>query len=318
MLIFFGLTLGISIWSFSFSWTRSYSTEKNNKKDLGPNQSFFSNIRFYQMENFELKVHLKADELSILEDKEKVLTFISPSGRAFPEDQVPVDFEGAFGIFQDKKEFLALKKEVILRRLDTIIEADRLEYFINKGIIKAFDGVKTRHEEKSLGDKVTIRSQEMTSLLEQNFVIYQGNVQGKIDRRRSWEQPLSFKTNKLEMDRNELVAHLEGDVLIKKQDLTARSLKGQIFLENYNKKLKYFVLSDDVVVNEKVMLGRELMERRALAERLEGFMSKNLIVLTGNPRVIQQGDTIIGNRILLRQNKEVVEVEDANSKFNIR
>ena len=74
-----------------------------------------------------------------------------------------------------------------------------------------------------------------------------------------------------------------------KQDLTAKSLKGQIFLENYNKKLKYFVLSDDVVVNEKVMLGRELMERRALAEKLEGFMSKNLLIL-GNPRVIQQDD----------------------------
>lgn len=70
-------------------------------------------------------------------------------------------------------------------------------------------------------------------------------------------------------------------------------------------------------VVEKVLLGRDLIERRAFAERLEGFMSENLVVLTGYPKVFQQQDVIKGNRIILRENNEVVEVEDANTNFRI-
>jgi hypothetical protein len=47
-------------------------------------------------------------------------------------------------------------------------------------------------------------------------------------------------------------------------------------------------------------------------------MNENKIVLTGYPRAYQFDDVIKGNIITLRENNEVVEVDDSNTKFKIR
>src|SRR5690606_35662995 len=111
---------------------------------------------------------------------------------------------------------------------------------------------------------------------------------------------------------------LDGDVEMKKQQLTAQARRGEIFLENYNKKLKYYVLYDDVKLREKVVARGERLERKAFAEKLEGVMSEDRIILTGFPKVLQRGDIIKGNRITLRENNVIVEVEDANTNFKLR
>ena len=130
----------------------------------------------------------------------------------------------------------------------------------------------------------------------------------------------SILRNKMKMDIVKSLVNLEGDVFLIKQQLKANSRRGEIFLENYNKKLKYFVLYDDVKVVEKVMLegiNSSSFDRRAFSEKLEGMMSEGRIILTGYPKVFQQGDVIKGNRITLRENNEVVEVDDANTNFRL-
>jgi lipopolysaccharide export system protein LptA len=107
-------------------------------------------------------------------------------------------------------------------------------------------------------------------------------------------------------------------VRLKKQQLKARSRRGEVYLENFNKKLKYFVLFDDVKVTEKVMLDGSSFERKAFAETLEGFTAEEKIVLTGYPKVFQMRDTIKGNKIVLRENNEVIEVDDANTNFQLK
>src|SRR5690606_7602443 len=113
-----------------------------------------------------------------------------------------------------------------------------------------------------------------------------------------------------------------GNVELRKQEVTAQSKRGEIFLENYNKKLKYYVLYDDVKVSEKVKVpspsGPRSYVRRALSEKLEGIVAEDKVILTGYPRVFQEKDVIKGNRIILRENNEVVEVDDANTNFILR
>jgi len=58
--------------------------------------------------------------------------------------------------------------------------------------------------------------------------------------------------------------------------------------------------------------------RKAFGERLEGFTSLDRLVLTGYPKVYQEGDVIKGNKITLRINNEVVEVDDANTRFKLK
>ena len=69
---------------------------------------------------------------------------------------------------------------------------------------------------------------------------------------------------------------------LKKELLTSKSLKGEIFLENHNKKLKYFVLYDDIKLTEKIRSsGGVMIDREAYAQKLEGIASEDKIILTG-------------------------------------
>ena len=71
-------------------------------------------------------------------------------------------------------------------------------------------------------------------------------------------------------------------------------------------------------LREKVIVKGTRLERKAFAEKLEGVMSEDRIILTGFPRVLQGGDVIKGSRITLIENNELVEAEDANTNFELR
>ena len=98
-----------------------------------------------------------------------------------------------------------------------------------------------------------------------------------------------------------------------------RAEKAEIFLENFNKKLKYYVLYDDVRVVESIKKqdGTTVI-RKAFGEKLEGYMREEKVVLTGSPKVVQGSDIITANQITLVENREVVEVDDSSSRLQIK
>jgi lipopolysaccharide export system protein LptA len=110
---------------------------------------------------------------------------------------------------------------------------------------------------------------------------------------------------------------MKGAVTFKKGNLEASSNLGSLFLENYNKKLKYYSLSDDVRLQESLLLEGRPMKRKAFSEKLEGIISEKKVILTGLPKVFQGKDVIKGNRIIIRENIETVEVDDANTSLTL-
>ena len=95
--------------------------------------------------------------------------------------------------------------------------------------------------------------------------------------------------------------------------------RGEIYLDNQSKKLKYYTLFDDVKVIEKLKINEnQLIERKAFGEKLEGIISEDKLILTGSPKVLQEDDVVKGNKITLRENNEVIEVEDASSNFTVK
>ncbi|MEE2742392.1 MAG: LptA/OstA family protein, partial [Bdellovibrionota bacterium] len=137
-------------------------------------------------------------------------------------------------------------------------------------------------------------------------------------RKRVYEESVHFNSNNLNFNKKKLKAHLEGKVVFKYKKFKAKAQKGDIFLENYNNNLKYFTLYDDVKVKEVLSLKGKEVIRKAYSERLEGFPGKSKVILTGYPKVIQEDDTIVGNKIILRWNNEVLEIIDANSSLKLK
>ena len=94
--------------------------------------------------------------------------------------------------------------------------------------------------------------------------------------------------------------------------------KADIFLENYNKSLKYFVLNDDVKVTETMQTPTGVVIRKSFSERLEGFGREQKMILSGAPRVEQGNDALKGYRITIRENVDLIEVDDSMSDMHVK
>ena len=72
-------------------------------------------------------------------------------------------------------------------------------------------------------------------------------------------------------------------------------------------------------LEEKLVIpGKKPQLRKAYSEKLEGHQRSAKVILTGAPRVEQGEDIIQGYQITLRENVELVEVDDAQSSFNLK
>ncbi len=280
-------------------------------------ESFFKEIDYLILKNNKPYLKLNASEASINSESKKTL-FFDPKGVIFSKSEERVEYQGMKGIYLENEGLLHLSRNVHVNLNQTYLESDEVKYYFNAGRVSSLGNVKTKSISLDNKDKILIDSDRATSWVKKNETHYYGNVEGRIIRKRVYEDQVLFKSNKLYLKMNSHLIHLEGDVFLKKKPFKAYSRRGDVYLENYNKKLKYFVLYDDVKLEEKVKLGENTYLRKAFAEHLEGIVSKDKIILTGYPRVYQQNDVIKGNRIILRENNEVVEVDDANTNFIIK
>jgi len=259
---------------------------------------------------------LDADELTMNSTVGKTF-FFKPKGFVFTGKGERVDYAGERGVYDQNKEVLTLERETTVNLPDTQANSEKMIYEVKEDRVHLIGDVKTKTFYVEEGDWIFLDADEAYFWTEARRSRYLGNVSGKIKRKRVYEDSLSFRSNELYLNMNTLKADLNHNVFMKKQNLTATSRRGEIFLENYNKKLKYFVLYDDVKVIEKVMLDGKFINRKAFSEKLEGLPSESKIILTNYPKVYQLNDVIKGNKIVLRENTEVVEVDDANSKFKV-
>ncbi len=319
LLVFVLTCLGLA----AFSWTGNWDSDEfsidaptTETPDSGYT-SFFKKALYFKILKSSPSIHMEASQLS-LNSRSRWIYFLDPKGRAFSNDGTPIDYTALKGSLDQGGGRLALEEEVEVNSTDSKITSQRMSYVLGEDLLTSTGDVKSKSFNRENGDTVWMDSDQLISNPKRREAVYSGNVKGRIERSRAYEEGIAFSSDRVSIDLNKQHVELEGEVSMKKQQLTAQSRSGEIFLDNYNKKLKYFALYDDVKLREKVSANGERLERKAFAEKLEGIMSEDRIVLTGFPKVLQRGDIIKGNRITLRENNEVVEVEDANTNFKLR
>jgi LPS export ABC transporter protein LptC len=280
-------------------------------------ESYFKDLHYLSLNEGVPFLELKASELASNSQSQKT-TFLSPEGMAFGPDGGPVTYKARTGIYQQGRGELLLEHEVVVSMNTSTLESDSVLYEQKYDRVLATGSVKTEAIDVNTGDSLVTHSSVVSHWVSGNRSEYSGGVSGQLKRRRSYEPGIEFFANKIHFEHLKQYVSLFQDVKIIRQGMTATARNGEIFLENYNKSLKYFTLFDDVKVLERVMIGGKSHKRRAYAERLEGITSENKVTLTGTPKVYQLSDVIKGNRITLRENNEVVEVDDANTNFRLR
>lgn len=289
--------------------------KRKNKKSYSVN-----NVELYVVKKGSPVIKLESILLNVVNDN----TFDAqdPIGIVYTKDGNPVNYAASRGFVNQSKGTLLLNENVTLKTQDSVIKSDKMTYGLNNDLCIATGNVRTRNIDSKNGDLITVSSNELESYPKSGRFKYKGSVSGKIKRKLVYEPPVYFKSNNLYLNTGIYKADLSGAVNIKKETLDAYSHRGEIFLNNYNKKLKYFVLYDDVQVYEKVFIGngpeKKSYVRKAFSEKLEGIVSLNKIILSGYPKVFQESDVIKGNIIILRGDTEVVEVMDANTNFILK
>lgn len=301
-----------------FSFNQTQFDNKSTQIDENFSKSFLNFGQIYFLKEQKPFFEIDANKLYYEEETKKITGEIT-NGFIYRNGSNPIKFKSYFAeIFTEIKN-INLKNEVEVINQDLKVLSDALSIFENGNEVKAYNHVKTYRIDSETKDEIKIFSNEAWFNNTNSVLKYFGNVNGFIKRNKKYEESLSFIANEIDFNNETHVATFNGNIQLNKGNYKAMANRGEIFLQNYNKKLKYYGLYDDVKLEENYIDQNDhaLKKRKAFAEKLEGFVAEKKIVLTGLPKVIQGNDVIKGNKITIRENIEIVEVEDANTNIII-
>lgn len=299
----------------------SESTQSLNQKEVvaveSTEETNFVEVSYYKLQNKEPSVELKSKNLAIKNDN--LLNFTNPSGLILTKNR-EIKYSADEGEMNQASNTLTLSGKVALSELNSSYRSDNMQYFGKTDQVFAVGNVVSLIVDERTGDKLNLRSDKLQSQLKTKLLVLEGSVKGSILRARRYEGKMDFSAQNVEVNTPESVVTLSNDVKLHRNNYYLSAGNAEIFLENYNKKLKYYTLYDDVKLEEKLNANSkgESQVRRAYAERLVAHQKTGKIVLTGAPRVEQGSDVIKGYQITLRENVELVEVDDSKSSFNLK
>ncbi len=245
--------------------------------------------------------------------------FDEPNGiYHYLEKNKSMKYKAENGIYRKAKELLTLSGKVKIESEEADYLADKIKYYFKKDLVLGSGGVTFEGMDLKSKDQLEIHSDTMRANPNSQFSHFRGNVKGSMQRKKKYEGKMTFSSQQLKLEGLKSLAHLEGDVKLTRQNYLITAGNGDIHLENYNKSLKYFVFNDDVKVTEKLQTPEGVSYRKAFAERLEGFGQEQKMVLSGAPKVEHGADVVKGYRITIRENMDLIEVDDAMSDVQVK
>lgn len=279
-------------------------------------ESIFKDMIYYSLENNRKNINMTSDHLTII--NEKSFFFENTVGSFFDEKNKETQFETINGKYDSEKQVLSFEEGVELTTSDADYKADELLLDQKNQKLMAKGNVESHLRDLKTDDELKIKSTSMKSDLEKKITYFHGSVEGELKRKRRYEGGFDFSSEEMELNQPESLIKLSKGSKLHRNNYDVEAQKAEIFLENYNKRLKYYVLYDDIKFVEKLELkSGQTKQRKAYAEKMEGFIAEAKIILSGAPRVEQDGDLLKGYQITLRENVEFVEVDDSQSSFQL-
>jgi lipopolysaccharide export system protein LptA len=240
-----------------------------------------------------------------------------PKGKSFNLERGPINYSAETGYYYKKKSEMRLNGSVLIEERDSSLRANQVIYKMNKDEIFGEGDVLLNGILPKTKDRIQITASKFNHFPKRKITSFKENIVGFIQRREAYREGINFQTDLLDYFFQDQRINLIGNVLFKRKPFSASSRNGQIYLNTQNK-LNYFVLNDDVKLVEKIVGKGKEFERKAFAEKMEGFPDEGKLILTGYPRVFQENEIIKGIRIIVRENSNVVEVEEANTTLKIQ
>lgn len=311
------LVFNVIILSFAWLYSGKENWGQDSNEMISKTPSEMDELEYFHIDQGVPSLSLAADSMSNIGEEEA--HFVNPRGLYVADkERTSLFYQAQQADYSKAKQRLRLEGDVKLDYKQTTYKATRLTYYPKKDTVDGTGGVELNHQVPTSGDKLIVTAAKMKAKPKLEWAQFSGQVVGHTEPRLKFQPRTDFRSQEMEMLGKTSEVRLRQDVFLKRGGMQVTSEKGEIFLENKNKKLKYFVLNDDVRVTEKLVdsAGKSIT-RKAWAERMEGF-GEDRLVLSGAPRVEQDKDVVKGYRITLREKMEFLEVEDAMSDLETK
>jgi lipopolysaccharide export system protein LptA len=311
------LSLNVGVILLALNQKGEESPLEGQRRSLAPEYTQIEHLDYFHLRAGVPKLSLSAE--SMRSQGEEVAEFELPRGvYSFDEKDKTLKYSGLTGLYRKSADSLTLQGSVKVTSDEAVYLADKVEYQFAQDLVLGTGSVNFNGEDPRTRDKLEVEAQRMRAHPKQQLSRFDGEVRGSMLRKRQYEGKMTFASDSLQLDGPKSLAQLVGNVRLQRPGYLVTGGNADIFLENYNKSLKYFVMNDDVKMTETVQTPQGVVQRRAYAERLEGFGREQKMVLSGAPRVEQGEDVIKGYRITVRENVDLIEVDDAMSDVQVK
>ncbi|MCE3012639.1 MAG: LptA/OstA family protein [Proteobacteria bacterium] len=317
IIISFFLFLNALIGYGVFHYRGSGGWGSESKAILSQVPSEMTQLSYYFVKDTNPTLSLSATSMRSLGNE--IVSFNAPRGTYTIDKKKPaLTYTALNAEYIKSQDQLTLQKEVEITHMNSVYQGDEMNYRISRDFLTGSGNIKIQHLMAKTGQRIFLTSERLEAQPRSERMKLMGAVDAQVKPRFNYLETLFLKAGTLELMGQESLIELRQDAEIKRGEMKISARNGDIFLEQENKKLKYFVMNDDVKMTEKMLdqQGRPLA-REAFAERLEGF-GQDKIVLSGAPRVVQGNDVIKGYMITLREKMEFIEVEDALSDVQVK
>ncbi len=317
MIISFFVMLNAFIILKSFTQKKNDVEENLKAKGLTTEYTVIEDLDYFHIRDGVPQMSLAAETMRSL--GEDVAEFELPKGvYNFQDKDKTLRYEARTGIYKKVADLLVLNGDVKLTSDEAKYSAEKLRYYMKKDLVMGSGGVRFEGDDPKTKDHLIITAESMQANPQNQYTKFTENVDGSLERKKKYEGKLTFSSRVMELNGRTSLAQLQGDVKMNRSSYLITAGKADIHLENFNKSLKYFVLNDDVKMTETMQTPQGVMYRKAFSERLEGFGRENRMVLSGAPRVEMGKDVIKGYRITVRENIDLIEVDDAMSDVQVK
>jgi len=317
VIIFIYLFVNVAVIVTALNQRAQESNSSKATSSLAPEYTRIEGLNYFHLKNSLPSMSLKADHMR--SQGEEIAEFTEPRGiYNYDEKNKTLNYQDQEAHYQKSKDLLILSGKVRLSSVEALYLADKIKYFFKRDTIFAKGNVHFEGNDLKTKDHLEIDSESMKAKTKIQRMTFKGGVKGSLQRKKKYEGKMIFSSQQLDFDGVKSLANLEGGVSLSRQSYLITAGKADIFLENFNKSLKYFVFNDDVKVTETIDGPQGKTYRKAFSERLEGFGREEKMVLSGAPRVENGEDVVKGYRITIREKMELIEVDDAISDVKVR
>jgi LPS export ABC transporter protein LptC len=293
-----------------------------------------SGFEYYSSQGSVRQWYLEAEKARLFEDQQRVDASIAHV-KIFREEGGPYELWADRVVFKTNSRNLELIGNVLIEgewpyRLETeraLYNQEEQHLFI-PGEVRV-EGVADIPQMSLTGRSfiTDLRAQEFTFEEGVHMIHRQENVQGlPLVLEIRAEQARGFRAMQMIEFRKDVEVLRDGSL----SKMTLQSRQGKFYYEELRKglkaapeenrpikKLKYMVVSDDVVMKErfKSPSGKSRGAlRRASCERAEFFVRRNKVLMSGDPMLIQGKDQLRGKRIAFFLGDDLVEVDEAEAE----